>query len=169
MLNSSNLTRFLQSAIETVGQESNEYRSYHWKRTDKIGELPLTAQIVIIFGIIIVSLLGLIPAVGILYGCLRKEHLLREVEELRRQRIEAFLAVNHENAALTNDNNVPKSAWQRWITSISREEAAETLSRLMFLFTWVRETNILIRLLTCFYYIDLFIIFILYVSYKILV
>ena len=95
-------------------------------------DLPLFAQIAIISAIAILVGLGTIPLFAFFWGCLRRDRILREVEERRRLRIESFL-----RGANNPDN---RSSWQRKISSFSPEEAEDVLGRLMYTFTWVRRS-----------------------------
>jgi len=117
-----------------VSQINRLLRHTHWNRTDNINELPIFAQVVIISSIVIISILGAIPIFGFLYGCIRKERILREVEERRRERIETFLLQANTTEVVNN-----LSPWQRALKNVPSDQLEEILSKLMFVFSWVSK------------------------------
>lgn len=126
--------RSLDEGNSTSAPSGHTY--INMSRTENIGELPIFTQVVIIASIVIMSLLAAIPVIGIIYGCIRKEKILRNVETHRRQRIEAFL-----REANTTPEEVNVSSWQRAIRNVPYDQVDNILSRLMFVFTWVSNMN----------------------------
>lgn len=108
---------------------NSTYNHLYYNRTTDIADLPILSQTIIYFAVAILTGVSLVPILGFLYGCIRKDRILREIEERRRRSL----------AELTANNEARDSTFQKEIDSIPEEQKKEFLCNLMVACTWVSE------------------------------